>query len=124
MGVEIKCPFCGGRASIRTSERPSLLTVKASVFCPNCNQLKGEFVGQLTNVKRAVFIDCPEVNRWEKSEKEMLKEQGKSAPTNEERLAKLKQDASGQKWLFAEEKPQREISPLERQAKRQALHLQ
>lgn len=124
MGVEIKCPFCGGRASIRTSERPSLLTVKASVFCSNCNQLKGEFVGQLTNVKRAVFIDCPEVNQWEKSEKETLKEQGKNAPTNEERLAKLKQDASGQKWLFAEEKPQREISPLERQAKRQALHLQ
>ena len=81
-------------------------------------------MGQLTNVKRAVFIDCPEVNRWEKSEKEILKEQGKNAPTNEERLAKLKQDASGQKWLFTEEKPQREISPLERQAKRQALHLQ
>lgn len=129
MAIEIFCPFCGSKTNTRTSQRPSLLLVQASVNCPNCGQLKAEFIGQLTNVKRAVYIDCPEVNQWEKNEKEQLKEEGKRPLTNEERLSKLKQDASKQKWLFADdEKPKqeeaptvREKTPLERQQARRSV---
>lgn len=128
MAIEIFCPFCGSKTNTRTSERPSLLLVQATVNCPNCGQLKAEFIGQLTNVKRAVYIDCPEVTRWEKTEKEQLKEAGKRPLTNEERLNKLKQDASGQKWLFVDEEAEakakeraREKTPLERQQARQAV---
>lgn len=90
-GLTIKCPFCGGRCSIRTSERPSILTVKADIYCNNCGTLSADFVGQLVNVKRAVFIDCPEVSNWSKTEKEQINEDGKRPLSNAERVKQLKE---------------------------------
>ncbi|OOF37382.1 transcriptional regulator [Rodentibacter heidelbergensis] len=92
-GLTIYCPFCGHKVGIRTSSKLSLLVTSARLYCPQCNQLQAEFVGQITNIRRAVFVDCPEANGWEKSEKELLKEAGMKPMTNEERLAQLK--ASG-----------------------------
>ena len=76
-GLTIYCPFCGQRAGIRTTEKLSLLVTKARIYCPSCGQLNADFVGQISNIKRAVYVDCPEANNWEKTEKETLQENGK-----------------------------------------------
>lgn len=76
--------------NVRTSERPTLLTIQAELFCPVCNQIRASFVGQIMNVRRAVFIDCPEANTWDKPEKELLKEKGVKPLTNEQRIQLLK----------------------------------
>ncbi|HDL3434387.1 TPA: transcriptional regulator, partial [Mannheimia haemolytica] len=67
-GLSIICPFCGNTARIRGSSRPSLLSYQAQLTCSNCGQLKADFVGQLINIKRAVFIECDEANQWDKPE--------------------------------------------------------
>ncbi|MGX3020488.1 transcriptional regulator [Ursidibacter sp. B-7004-1] len=90
MALEIRCPFCGGKCNIRTSERPTLLTVQAKIYCQNCGTLQADFVGQLTNVKRALFIDCNEAERWSKTEKEQIQEDGKRPLTNDERIAQFR----------------------------------
>lgn len=90
VGLSIICPFCGGRASIRDSNRVGLLAYQALVKCHNCGTLKADFVGQLTNVRRAVYIDCPESKSWDKPENEWLKEKGIRKLTNEERIKQLK----------------------------------
>ena len=99
-GLTIYCPFCGHKASIRTSSKLSLLVTSARIYCPQCNQLQAEFVGQITNIKRAVFVDCPEANTWEKNEKELLKEEGIKTMSNDERLAQIKAVAKAQGNLF------------------------
>lgn len=78
-GLKIKCPFCGNTTRIRSSERPTLLSVKAYITCPSCGELKAEFVGELINVRKAIFIDCNEVHLWDKPEQELMKE-GKLQP--------------------------------------------
>ncbi|WGE51330.1 transcriptional regulator [Actinobacillus equuli subsp. haemolyticus] len=108
-GLEIKCPFCGGSAGIRTSERPSLLTVQAQIYCARCGQLKADFVGQLTNIKRAVFIDCPEANSWEKTENELLKENKLAPMSNEERIKQLKAENTQLSFLPREKTPAERI---------------
>ncbi|OOF57319.1 transcriptional regulator [Rodentibacter myodis] len=95
-GLTIYCPFCGHKAGIRTSGKLSLLVTSARLYCPQCNQLQAEFIGQITNIRRAVFVDCPEASNWEKSEKELLKEAGIKPMTNEERLARLKESGNAQ----------------------------
>lgn len=102
MALNIKCPFCGGSCNIRTSERPTLLTVQAQVYCRSCGTLKADFVGQLTNIKRALFIDCPEAERWSKTEKEQIQEDGKRPLTNEERVAQFRA-GKDQPDLFADD---------------------
>lgn len=89
-GLKLPCPVCDAQMSIRTSSRPTLLTVQAECFCPVCNQIRASFVGQIMNVRRAVFIDCPEANTWDKPEKELLKEKGVKPLTNEQRIQLLK----------------------------------
>lgn len=96
----LNCPFCGGAIRTRTSERPTLLTVKAKVNCPNCGQLKADFVGQLCNIKRAVFVDCEEANQWEKTEKELIAEGKITRKTNKQRLDELRGE---QVDLFSDE---------------------
>lgn len=119
MALEIKCPFCGGSCNIRTSERPTLLTVQAKVYCKNCGTLNADFIGQLTNVKRALFIDCPEAERWSKTEKEQIEEEGKRPLTNEQRVAQFKA-GKDQPDLFHTEAEQA-MTPQERVARREAL---
>ena len=99
-GLTIYCPFCGQRAGIRTTEKLSLLVTKARIYCPSCGQLNADFVGQISNIKRAVYVDCPEANNWEKTEKETLQEKGIKPMTNEERLAQLKGQDKPQGKLF------------------------
>lgn len=99
-GLTIYCPFCGHKAGIRTSAKLSLLVTTARIYCPQCNQLQAEFTGQITNIRRAVFVDCPEANTWEKSEKETLKEKGIKPMTNDERLAQLTGKDKDQGKLF------------------------
>lgn len=124
MGLSIKCPFCGGEAAIRTSERPSLLSVQAKLQCNRCGDFKGDFIGQIINVKRAVFVDCPEVNQWDKSENEYLKEKGLKKKSNEEHLADLKgqavKEAKQQLSFFERELPpeREDKQPLTRMEKR------
>ena len=119
MALSIHCPFCGHSCRIRTSNRPTLLTVQASLNCPHCGQLKADFVGQITNIKRAVYVDCEEANRWEKPEKELIKE-GKIQPKdNDQRLKELK---GTQQDLFAPKgKPPEKMTPAERVARRESL---
>lgn len=100
MGLTIYCPFCGHKAGIRTSDKLSLLVTKARIYCPQCNQLQAEFVGQITNIKRAVFVECPEANNWEKTEKEILQETGQKPMSNEERIAQIKAAGNTQGKLF------------------------
>lgn len=117
-GLEINCPFCGSKTRIRTSEKQSLLTVKAQLNCPNCGQLKADFVGQICNIKRAVFIDCEDANHWEKPEKELIKEGKIQAKDNAQRLKELQ---SNQGDLFEPNKPTlppEKMTPLERVARR------
>lgn len=114
-GLTLFCPFCGGKAVIRTSSRPSILTVQAKVNCSNCGQLKAEFVGQLTNIQRAVFVEAPEVSQWEKTEKELIKEGKIKAQSNAERLNALKGE---QQDLF---EPKPEMSVAERVARRKSV---
>ena len=71
-GLTIYCPFCGQRAGIHTTEKLSLLVTKARIYCPSCGQLNADFVGQISNIKRAVYVDCPEERLAQ------LKGQGKS----------------------------------------------
>ena len=99
-GLTIYCPFCGQRAGIRTTEKLSLLVSKARIYCPSCGQLNADFVGQISNIKRAVYVDCPEENNLEKTEKETLQEKGIKPMTNEERLAQLKGQDKSQGKLF------------------------
>lgn len=126
MGMDIKCPFCGHSARIRTSEKLSLLVTRAQVYCPTCNQLKAEFVGQLTNIKRAVYVDCPEANHWDKTEKETLQEKGIKPLTNDERLAQIKAGGQSDLQMFLPPqikpcKPNAGKTPLERQQARRNL---
>lgn len=118
MALSILCPFCGGVTRIRTSERPTLLTVQATLNCPNCGQLKADFVGQITNIKRAVYVDCDEANRWEKPEKELIKEGKIQAKDNAQRLAELKGE---QQDLFNNNPPQEKMTVAERVALRAGL---
>lgn len=99
--LEIKCPFCGGSARIRTSERPTILSIKAQVYCSDCGQLKADFFGQIANIRRAVFVECNEANNWEKTEKELIKEGKIQAKSNEQRLKELK---GSQPDLFSQPK--------------------
>lgn len=71
-----------------------------TIYCPSCGQLNADFVGQISNIKRAVYVDCPEANNWEKTEKETLQEKGIKPMTNEERLAQLKGQDKAQGKLF------------------------
>lgn len=119
MALEIKCPFCGGKCNIRTSERPTILTVQAKVYCHNCGTLSADFVGQLTNVKRALFIDCPEAERWSKTEKEQIAEDGRKPLSNEERVKQFKA-GKDQPDLFQGE-PAKALTPAERVARRQGV---
>lgn len=119
MALSILCPFCGGVTRIRTSERPTLLTVQTTLNCPNCGQLKADFVGQITNIKRAVYIDCEEANRWEKPEKELIKEGKIQAKDNAQRLQELKgaqQDLFAPKGLSPEQ-----MTPAQRVERRERL---
>ncbi|OBX08526.1 hypothetical protein QV08_04805 [Gallibacterium salpingitidis] len=119
MALTIKCPFCGSDCRIRTSDNPSLLTVKAQIYCANCNELKADFIGQITNVKRAIYIDCPEAQRWEKPEKELIREQGKKPISNDERIQYLKR-GEAQPDLF-QTPPKKPLTPLERIERREKL---
>lgn len=120
-GLEIKCPFCGSSARIRKSERPSLLSVQAQVNCPNCGQLKAQFVGQLINIKRAVYIDCEDASKWDKPENELIKEGKIQGKDNAQRLRELR---GSQQDLFAQkpkELPPEKVTPAERVALRASL---
>lgn len=120
-GLSITCPFCGGVANIRNSLRPTLLTVQAQVNCSRCGQLKAEFVGQLTNIKRAVFIECDEANQWDKPERELIKEGKIQGKDNAQRLKELR---GSQQDLFAPipgQLPPEKITPAEKIAKRESL---
>lgn len=120
-GLEINCPFCGSKIRIRTSERPTLLTIKAQLNCPHCGQLKADFVGQICNIKRAVFIDCEDANHWEKPEKELIKEGKIKAKDNAQRLKELQ---GNQADLFAPKPPTlppEKFSPVERMARRASV---
>lgn len=120
-GLEIKCPFCGRSARIRNSERPSLLSVQAQVNCPNCGQLKAVFVGQLINIKRAVYIDCEDASKWDKPENELIKEGKIQGKDNDQRLRELR---GTQQDLFAQgpkELPPEKITPAERVALRASV---
>lgn len=117
MGLTINCPFCGANCRIRTSEKPSLLTIRARIYCSNCGELRADFVGQLTNIKRAVYVDCPESQHWEKPERELLKEQGKKPLKNTERLQYI-QRGEKQPDLFSKEPEKKILTPLERVERR------
>ncbi|MFZ7108556.1 transcriptional regulator [Avibacterium avium] len=101
MAINIKFPFCGGDTKTRTSHKPSLLSVKATIYCPNCGQLKAQFMGQLYEVKRAVYIDCPEAQKWNETEKEQIDKGTLKAVSNQERLDSLmKKEEPQQKFKF------------------------
>ncbi|MEH8044895.1 transcriptional regulator [Gallibacterium anatis] len=119
MHINVKCPFCGGNCQVRTSDKPSLLTVKAQVYCPNCGGLRADFMGQLTNIKRAIYIDCPEAGKWEKPEKQLIKEQGKTPITNEMRLEHLRR-GEAQPDLFSQP-PKKTLTPAKRLARREKI---
>lgn len=113
-GLEIKCPFCGGKCSVRTSERPTLLSIRATVYCRSCGTLKADFIGQLTNVKRALFLDCPQAERWSKTEKEQIKEDGKKPLSNEERLRQFRAGKDQPDLFESDSEPQKPLTPAER----------
>ncbi|GAB1671738.1 DnaJ-like cysteine-rich domain-containing protein [Mannheimia haemolytica] len=120
-GLSITCPFCGGIARIRNSHRPTLLSVQAQVNCSHCGQLKADFVGQLINIKRAVFIECDEANQWDKPENELIKEGKIQGKDNAQRLKELR---GSQQDLFAKmpgQLPPEKITPAEKIAKRTSL---
>lgn len=119
-GITLNCPFCGYRCNVRTSERPTLLTVTATLNCSNCGQLKADFVGQITNIKRAVFIDCDEASQWNSTEKEQIQAGKIKAKDNAQRLAELKGE---QEDLFKDKStlPPEKMTPLERMARRASV---
>lgn len=104
VGLTIQCPFCGKRAGIRTSKRESLLVITADLYCSNCNKLKAKFMGEITEIKRAIYVDCPESAKWDKPESEIIKEK----------------EAKGEQ-ADAQQKAPREKTPLERILARQSL---
>ncbi|MBV7387233.1 hypothetical protein KRX11_01020 [Pasteurellaceae bacterium TAE3-ERU1] len=63
MAVNVKCPYCGGRTATRTSSQPTPTTVEAVVYCTTCNNMKGRFVGELTEIKRANWQEDPEAKK-------------------------------------------------------------
>lgn len=63
-GLLIKCPQCGKRLNIRTSERPSACLTQASVYCIDCN-LKATIHAQLSNIQLGEFFDVPNNYQWE-----------------------------------------------------------
>ena len=67
---------------------------------PKVGKFNADFVGQISNIKRAVYVDCHEANNWDKTEKETLQEKGIKPMTNEERLAQLKGQDKAQGKLF------------------------
>ncbi|UQX78654.1 transcriptional regulator [Mannheimia haemolytica] len=120
-GLSIICPFCGNTARIRGSSRPSLLSYQAQLTCSNCGQLKADFVGQLINIKRAVFIECDEANQWDKPENELIKEGKIQGKDNAQRLKELR---GSQQDLFANmpgQLPPEKITSAEKIAKRESL---
>ncbi|MDO5055148.1 hypothetical protein ACFHYJ_07590 [Pasteurella multocida] len=52
-GLRINCPLCNGKLHIRTSERPTPTTVTALLFCANCGNFKGKFMGEITETQTA-----------------------------------------------------------------------
>lgn len=114
MSIAIFCPLCGGKTSTRRSYRPTLSTVTAKLYCSQCGELEADFEGQITNIRRAVFVDVPEASRWEKPEKELIQEGKIKAKSNEQRLKELK--GEGEKIT-----PPPEVSPAERVARRKSV---
>ncbi|KMK50516.1 hypothetical protein RO21_11285 [[Actinobacillus] muris] len=122
MAINVKCPFCGNATQTRTSWQTGILSLQASVYCPKCGGLKADFVGQLINVKRAVFVDAPETAKWDKTEQELQAENRLPKISNEERLACIR-NGEKQPDLFkpkqAEEKP--DLTPQARVERRKKL---
>ncbi|WP_032092584.1 hypothetical protein [Necropsobacter rosorum] len=57
MGLTIKCPLCKGKVNIRTSNRPTPTSVTAELYCTNCGNFKGKFIGEITDIKIAEWKD-------------------------------------------------------------------
>lgn len=58
-------------------------------------------MGQLYEVKRAVYIDCPEAQKWNETEKEQIDKGTLKAVSNQERLDSLmKKEEPQQKFKF------------------------
>ncbi|KDB46217.1 hypothetical protein KZ453_06185 [Glaesserella parasuis] len=69
-GVMLSCPRCEHPLNIITSERPTLLTVKARIVCcnPRCEGFRSDFLGEMLNFSLATFRPAPEVASWTLSE--------------------------------------------------------
>lgn len=72
-GLAIFCPRCGSKLNVSTSERPSLITVKAMLVCcnPRCDGYRCDFVGEMLNFRTATFHAAPEIANWTKTESNM-----------------------------------------------------
>ncbi|MEG9530172.1 transposase [Mannheimia indoligenes] len=66
-GLKILCPFCGKPTKIRSSERPSAEITIAYVSCHYCGEFQGKFMGELVDIKKAVFIDYKDDQQWGKN---------------------------------------------------------
>lgn len=72
-GLAIFCPRCGGKLNVSTSERPSLISVKAILVCcnPRCDGYRCDFVGEMLNFRTATFREAPEISSWTKTERNL-----------------------------------------------------
>ncbi|WP_439287100.1 hypothetical protein [Lonepinella sp. BR2357] len=55
MGLDIHCPKCNKPMKVRTSDRPTNTTVRATLFCNNCMTVKAYFMGGIERIEYAHY---------------------------------------------------------------------